>query len=129
MLALVLREPHTEKVSGLLRRWEAEGIDLHAPWLAQYEVASGLTRRRAHGEFSHEEIDEALQLIAALEVSFHPTQDLGTIIEIAAVELERHTAYDAAYLALAEELDAEVWTLDGPLARNAGDRYRVTLID
>lgn len=29
--------------------------------------------------------------------------------------------HDAAYIALAEELDTDVWTLDGPLARNAAD--------
>ena len=36
--------------------------------------------------------------------------------------LERKGAYDAAYIVLAEELDAALWTLDGPLARNAGPR-------
>jgi predicted nucleic acid-binding protein len=46
------------------------------------------------------------------------------------VDLERHDAYDTPYLALAERLDTELWTLDGPLARNAGGRgYRVKLID
>jgi len=34
----------------------------------------------------------------------------------------RKSACDAAYIVLAEELDAELWTLDGPLARNAGPR-------
>ncbi len=29
------------------------------------------------------------------------------------------SAYDAAYIALATELGADLWTLDGPLARNA----------
>jgi predicted nucleic acid-binding protein len=36
--------------------------------------------------------------------------DNARAIEIA-IELERHSAYDAAYLALAERLGAEVWTL------------------
>jgi predicted nucleic acid-binding protein len=40
----------------------------------------------------------------------------------AAVELRRCSAFDAACVALARELDAELWTLDGPLARNAGSR-------
>jgi predicted nucleic acid-binding protein len=81
MLALVLREPHAETVNGLLDRWENDDVELHAPLLAQYEVASGLTRRRARGEFS------------------------------------------------GEDVDATLWTLDGPLARNAGDRYPVTLVE
>lgn len=36
--------------------------------------------------------------------------------------LERKSAYDAAYVVLADRLGAELWTLDGPLARNAGPR-------
>lgn len=130
MLALVLREPHTDRVGELLDRWEDEGVELHAPRLAQYEVASGLTRRRARGEFSKDDVDKAVQLIADHEVEFHEIGAIGKVVEIAAMGLKRHKAYDAAYLALAEELgDAEVWTLDGPLARNAGDRYPVTLIE
>jgi predicted nucleic acid-binding protein len=33
--------------------------------------------------------------------------------------LRRQSSYDAAYVAPAEALEAEVWTIDGPLARNA----------
>jgi predicted nucleic acid-binding protein len=43
MLALVLEEPHTETVADLVDRWVAEGTELHAPLLAQYEIASALT--------------------------------------------------------------------------------------
>jgi predicted nucleic acid-binding protein len=128
MPALVLDEPHTKTVADLLDRWVGEGTELHAPLLAQYEVASGLTRQRARDELSREESDEALAIIAALGVTFDLTPDNARAVEIA-VGLQRHSAYDAAYLALAERLGAEVWTLDGPLARNAGDRHLVKLID
>jgi predicted nucleic acid-binding protein len=46
-----------------------------------------------------------------------------------ALTLERRSAYDAAYLALAQDLDAELWTLDGALARNATSHgYPIHLI-
>lgn len=128
MLALVLDEPHTATVADRMDYWVAEGAELHAPLLAQYEVASALTRKRVRDELPREEADEALAIIDALDVTFDLVPDNARAIEIA-VELERHSAYDAAYLALAERLDAEVWTLDGPLFRNAGGRYRVELID
>jgi predicted nucleic acid-binding protein len=44
--------------------------------------------------------------------------------------LKRENAYDASYIALAQELEAELWTLDGPLARNAaGTDLPVRLIE
>lgn len=124
---MVLREPHAEAVADLLDRWDAKGIELHAPLLTKYEVASALTRSRVRDSLSAEDAAEALAIIDGLGVTFDLAPDSARAIEIA-VELERHSAYDAAYLALAERLDAEVWTLDGPLARNAGDRHRVKLI-
>ena len=125
---MVLREPHAEAVADQLDRWDAEGVELHAPLLTKYEVASALTRSRVRDSLSTEDAAEALAIIDGLGVTFDLAPDSARAIEIA-VELERHSAYDAAYLALAERLDAEVWTLDGPLARNAGGRHPVKLID
>lgn len=129
MLAFVRREPHTETVTGLFDRWKAEAVTMHTSLLAQYEMATVLTRDRRGGKASGESTREALALVAELGVRYHPMADIARVIEIA-VELERNDAYDTPYLALAERLGAELWTLDGPLARNAGGRgYRVKLID
>lgn len=127
-MALILREPHAEAVSELLDEWDGEGVELHAPLLTQYEVASALTRRRVQGGLSAEDTSEALAIIDALDVNFDLAPANARAVEIA-VELERHSAYDAAYLALAERLTAELWTLDGPLARNARGRHQVRLIN
>jgi predicted nucleic acid-binding protein len=44
--------------------------------------------------------------------------------------LRRQSAYGAAYVALAEQLKTELWTIDGPLARNASQTgLPVQLID
>jgi predicted nucleic acid-binding protein len=42
---------------------------------------------------------------------------------------DRCSAYDAAYVALAERLDTRLVTADGRLARGVGDLVRVVVID
>jgi predicted nucleic acid-binding protein len=74
------------------------------------------------------ELHAPLRIVDRLDLIFHIAPDKARAIEIA-LELERHSAYDAAYLALSEELGAELWTLDGRLARNASGRYPVRLVD
>jgi len=53
-------------------------------------------------------------------ITYHALRDGAAAVELA-LRLGRQSAYDAAYVQLALELDAELWTLDGPLARNAAD--------
>jgi predicted nucleic acid-binding protein len=64
-----------------------------------------------------------------LPLYFHPLIHGLRAVEISQ-ELERKSAYDAAYLALGETLDAEIWTLDARLVRNAEPRgFSVRLLD
>ena len=128
MLAVVLQERHTETVADLLSRWAEEGVKLHSPLLAHYEIANTLTRNRFDGDLSKAGTDEALIAISDIDVNYHTTPNKARSIEIAA-DLRRRSASDAVYLELAERLKLDMWTLDGPLFRNAGDRYRVKLID
>lgn len=43
LVALVAREPESEAVNRRVSRWAREGVELHAPALARYEVANVLT--------------------------------------------------------------------------------------
>lgn len=64
-----------------------------------------------------------------MPMAYHPLTDGVETISLA-ISLERRSAFDAAYVALARELDAELWTLDGPLARNAASHgFPVSLIE
>ncbi len=67
--------------------------------------------------------------IRTLPITYHPLGDPAGAVEIA-LRLGRRSAYDAAYILLAQQLDAELWTFDGPLARNAaGHGLPVRLLD
>lgn len=127
--AVVLNEPHTATVTAQIDQWvEKERVAVHTPILAHYEVANALTRYHFDGKLSWAEIEGALAVVASIAVRYDVRPNKARAIEIAA-ELQRRSSGDAFYLELAERLDAELWTLDGPLARNAASGDRVRLID
>lgn len=129
LVALIASEPDGPAVSELIERWIAEQRELHTPALARYEVANVLTRQHAAGRLSKEDVKSGWQALEELPIAYHALIDGPAVIDVAAT-LGRHSAFDASYVALARSLDAELWTLDGPLARNAaGHKLPVRLID
>lgn len=101
------------------------GQSLHAPHLLDVEVAQVVRRYALTGQIEAARGREALQDLADLRVERYPHDVLlSRIWEL------RHaaTAYDAAYLALAELLGAPLLTLDGRLARAPGHRAVVDVV-
>jgi predicted nucleic acid-binding protein len=95
---------------------------VHAPELLDLEVAQVLRRLEKEKSISTSRAKSALADYADLDVqrySHRPFLDRVWALRANA------TAYDAAYLALAEGLDAPLVTLDVRLARSAGHRARV----
>ncbi len=111
--------------SAVLTRWLYDpALTLHAPHLLDMEVAQVTRRYAARGEIDGARGAAMLAALAALPIQRHAqTRMLGRIWEL------RHnvTAYDAAYVALAELLDAPLLTLDRRLATAAAHRARVIL--
>jgi predicted nucleic acid-binding protein len=121
LVVLALDRRRAVSVEKLMRSWQADGEDLHAPTLLRYEVASALNQAVAAGQLPLEDVAGAWERITAVPVVLHPLDDPVKVVEVAQL-LERRSAYDAVYLALAQALAAQLWTLDGPLARNAATR-------
>jgi predicted nucleic acid-binding protein len=97
---------------------------LHAPHLVDVEVAHVLRRYAAAGELAPARAAEAVEDLRDLPITRHEHAMLLPRIW----QFRRNlTAYDAAYVALADALDATLLTRDGKLARAAG-RTRVEFV-
>jgi len=117
---LVLRLPLADAVG---RRLADPDQAIHAPHLLGVEVAQVVRRYVQRGEVRPERGETALLDLADLDVVHHPHEPLLATMWRLRSNL---TAYDAAYVALAEALDAPLLTLDARLARSPG---HVAVID
>ncbi|MGH7881098.1 MAG: type II toxin-antitoxin system VapC family toxin [Candidatus Binataceae bacterium] len=119
---MLLRSPAAEVVESRLFHPRQS---LHAPHLLDIEVAQVLRRFAKIGAIERRRGVEALADLADLSLHRHPHGFL-----LPRVWELRHnlTAYDAVYVALAEELDAPLLTRDRRLARASGHRARVELV-
>jgi predicted nucleic acid-binding protein len=97
----------------------------HAPHLIDVEVAQALRRLMLAKELPLRRAEEALADYGQLLMERHAHQDLlPRVWQLR----DSMTAYDAAYVALAEALDTSLITCDGRLARAHGHRARITLV-
>jgi predicted nucleic acid-binding protein len=92
-----------------------------APPLLWYEVTSVLRNRAHRGRLTLDESSEALEELLNLDVSIISPPHLHRMAWELATQLDQPTAYDAHYLALAQELDCPFWTADLRLYEAARD--------
>lgn len=116
--ALVAKRANPELLAALADE------ELHAPALLDFEVASALRGHAIAGKLEQARLDEAAEDFSDFRIERYPmTAALGRILDL------RHnfTAYDAAYVVLAEALAAPLVTVDEKLteAEKLGVEVRV----
>jgi predicted nucleic acid-binding protein len=127
--ALIVREPESDAVTLHFTGWISDRVELHAPELARYEIANALTRKVSHGEVQDDDLPAVWAELDALPIVYHPLTDGVDTISLA-IDLERRSAFDAAYVALARGSAPSCGHWTGPLARNAASRgFPVSLIE
>jgi len=118
LVVILTGDERRDRVVEQFVTWLDQRVELHAPVLAQYEVVNALTRLVATGTMKSETAEQACSDLLLLPIQYKSLRKAERMLEIS-LRLKRKTAYDAAYLALAEDLSTELRTLDGPLYRNA----------
>ena len=122
VVEVLLRRPAAAAVEA---RLFAPGQTVHAPHLLDIEVAQVFRRFAAAGHVQSRRARLALADLGDLAVGRYPHEVLlGRIWELR----NNLTAHDAAYVALAEALDAPLLTRDRRIAGAAGHRAKVELV-
>ncbi|HUN79203.1 MAG TPA: type II toxin-antitoxin system VapC family toxin [Solirubrobacteraceae bacterium] len=110
--------------AGEVRAALAGHSELHVPEHFPVEALSALRRYTIRGELIDARAAEALAGLRDLRALTYPvielTADIWDLREVL-------TAYDAAYLALARQLDVGLVTLDGGLAAAASKEGRLAI--
>jgi len=123
VLELLLRTAKGIKVEE--RVFDSEE-SLHAPHLIDIEVTQTLRRLVSHKDITAARGKQALEDHVELNVK---RAEHKKLLERIWTLRDSVTAYDAAYVVLAEILDAPLITCDAKLARSHGHKARIELIE
>ncbi len=104
-------------------REELAGEDLHAPALLDFEVVAAVRGLVLGNRLSVARARDALADFESLPIERWPSA--AALRERAFGLRDNLSAYDAAYVALAEALDCPLLTRDARLARSAGHDVEV----
>ena len=95
-------EKHGEKALGLLNRYISNELDILAPSLLEYEVINALVIARKRGRIEEETLLSAIDGFLGLGIELKNLSMFSTRV-LHYCKVYNRSAYDASYLALAEE--------------------------
>jgi predicted nucleic acid-binding protein len=118
---LLAGAPHAPAIAAAL----APFPEIDVPEHFHVEALSALRGMLLRGDLAADRAERALQLLPELRVVRHPVEPLARAVWSMRDAL---TAYDAAYLAVAQNIDAQLLTTDRGLAAAAKQDGRMIAI-
>ncbi len=104
-------EEHGERALDILDAHASDRIALHAPALLEFEVANGLTIAKRRARVAMDDALKAMDGFTGLGIGLYPLSPLfQKVLDYS--DKFNISAYDAAYVALADNLKISVVTAD-----------------
>ena len=123
LAALMVQLPYSDRSTLKTQEWKRQGVRMLAPSLCFYEVLTILRKAIVRGLISESELSAALALFGQLSIEFiEPDLQHGLQSLAWSTRLNQSKAYDGAYLALANQYQAEFWTADKRAAHAAAQQ-------
>jgi predicted nucleic acid-binding protein len=118
--ALVLPLPYSDQATQKVITWKQADLELLAPVLLEYEIAAILRKAVVAQWLTTDLALEAIDKVLTLNIQcVTPTARLHERALRWADRLGYSKAYDAHYLALAEQEGIDLWTVDRRLANGS----------
>jgi predicted nucleic acid-binding protein len=111
VIKAILPNPDLSRCQAVLEHLRKPQLVAPALWV--YEITSVLSKAVHWGQITPEEGRQALHQALALDVQIIPPDETQSLLAFDwTLRLNRASAYDSFYIAIAEALQAEFWTAD-----------------
>lgn len=122
VVKLGLPEEGSDRAESLWREWHRQGKAVTAPPLLCYEITSVLRNAVYRGRITQEEGLQILEYLLALSIRFLAPEKMHLNAWQIATSLRQPAAYDAHYLALAQNIGCDLWTGDKRLHQKVKEK-------
>lgn len=112
-------EEHGDRALKILDAHASESLSLKAPALLEFEVANGLAIAKRRARVDMDAVLKAMEGFIGLGIGLYPLSPLFPKV-LSYTDKYNISAYDAAYVALADDLKTQVVTADKRLFNSTG---------
>ncbi|MDJ1169203.1 type II toxin-antitoxin system VapC family toxin [Roseofilum sp. BLCC_M154] len=130
VVRLVTHPPEETIYGDYWRQWKAADKQIIAPTLFYYEITNAIYRMGRAGQLQEDEVQTALEDVFNLRISIKSDLQLHFQAVALAQQFDLPAAYDAHYLALAQDYRAIFYTGDKRLFNQVHSQFSdIVLVD